>query len=247
MNEKIINSIKSNFKTLIIALFIAVVIRSLFFQPFYIPSSSMEPTMLIGDRIFASKYSYGVSKHSFPFSPPFFSGRIFGSKPNRGDIVIFKTPQDNRTDFVKRLIGLPKDEIQFINGELLINSEIVSRKKSTQPKYEIRCNNDSIEVETFIETLPNGVEYTTAYRKEGTYLNSDKYIVPNNHYFFLGDNRDCSSDSRYTQGVGYVSYENLVGKAEIIFFSNDSKKGSVLKLWNWNETFRFNRFLKKLK
>ena len=161
MNEKIINSIKSNFKTLIIALFIAVVIRSLFFQPFYIPSSSMEPTMLIGDRIFASKYSYGVSKHSFPFSPPFFSGRIFGSKPNRGDIVIFKTPQDNRTDFVKRLIGLPKDEIQFINGELLINSEIVSRKKSTRPKYEIRCNNDSIEVETFIETLPNGVEYTT--------------------------------------------------------------------------------------
>tara|TARA_B100000579_G_C22692786_1_gene785854 strand:+ start:161 stop:904 length:744 start_codon:yes stop_codon:yes gene_type:complete len=247
MNEKIINSIKSNFKTLIIALFIAVVIRSLFFQPFYIPSSSMEPTMLIGDRIFASKYSYGVSKHSFPFSPPFFSGRIFGSKPNRGDIVIFKTPQDNRTDFVKRLIGLPKDEIQFINGELLINSEIVSRKKSTRPKYEIRCNNDSIEVETFIETLPNGVEYTTAYRKEGTYLNSDKYIVPNNHYFFLGDNRDCSSDSRYTQGVGYVSYENLVGKAEIIFFSNDSKKGSVLKLWNWNETFRFNRFFKKLK
>ena len=247
MNKKIINSIKSNFKTLIIALFIAVVIRSLFFQPFYIPSSSMEPTMLIGDRIFASKYSYGVSKHSFPFSPPFFSGRIFGSKPNRGDIVIFKTPQDNRTDFVKRLIGLPKDEIQFINGELLINSEIVSRKKSTRPKYEIRCNNDSIEVETFIETLPNGVEYTTAYRKEGTYLNSDKYIVPNNHYFFLGDNRDCSSDSRYTQGVGYVSYENLVGKAEIIFFSNDSKKGSVLKLWNWNETFRFNRFLKKLK
>ena len=247
MNKKIINSIKSNFKTLIIALFIAVVIRSLFFQPFYIPSSSMEPTMLIGDRIFASKYSYGVSKHSFPFSPPFFSGRIFGSKPNRGDIVIFKTPQDNRTDFVKRLIGLPKDEIQFINGELLINSEIVSRKKSTRPKYEIRCNNDSIEVETFIETLPNGVEYTTAYRKEGTYLNSDKYIVPNNHYFFLGDNRDCSSDSRYMQGVGYVSYENLVGKAEIIFFSNDSKKGSVLKLWNWNETFRFNRFFKKLK
>ena len=247
MNEKIIKSLKSNFKTLIIALFIAVIIRSLLFQPFYIPSSSMEPTMLIGDRIFASKYSYGISKHSFPFSPPFFSGRIFGSKPNRGDVVIFKTPQDDRTDFVKRLIGLPEDEIQFINGELFINSEIVKRKKSTELKYEIRCNNDSIEVETFIETLPNGVEYFAAYRKEGTYLNSEKYIVPKNHYFFLGDNRDCSSDSRYTKGVGYVSYENLVGKAQVIFFSNDSKKGSVLKLWNWNKTFRFDRFFKKLK
>tara|TARA_B100000029_G_scaffold512545_1_gene609481 strand:+ start:155 stop:898 length:744 start_codon:yes stop_codon:yes gene_type:complete len=247
MNEKILKSIKDNFKTLVIALFIAVVIRSLFFQPFYIPSSSMEPTMLIGDRIFAAKYSYGISKHSFPFSPPLFSGRILKSKPNRGDVVIFKTPQDNRTDFVKRLIGLPNDAIQFIDGELFINSKKLNRKKVSNFNYEIRCNNDSIEVETFVETLPNGVKHFVAYRKDGTYLNSEKYIVPKNHYFFLGDNRDCSSDSRYLQGVGYVSYENLVGKAKIIFFSNDTKKGSVFKIWNWNASFRFDRFFEKVK
>ena len=125
-----LNKIFDNLKTLLIALFIAVLIRSLFFQPFYIPSSSMEPTLLVGDRIFVSKYSYGYSKHSFPFSPPIFSGRLFYSKPNYGDLVVFKTPSDNRTDFIKRLIGFPGDEVQFKNGELIINDKIISKKKN---------------------------------------------------------------------------------------------------------------------
>ena len=240
-----INKIFDNLKTLLIALFIAVLIRSLLFQPFYIPSSSMEPTLLVGDRIFVSKYSYGYSKHSFPFSPPIFSGRIFYSKPNYGDLVVFKTPSDNRTDFIKRLIGFPGDEVQFKNGELIINNKIISKKK-TIFRSDIRCANNDIEVTEFMEENINQKSYKIVYKNQGSMINTDLYKVPQNHYFFLGDNRDCSSDSRVLINVGYVHENNLVGKARLIFFSNNTKDGSVLKFWNWNKSFRTDRFFKTI-
>tara|TARA_B100001029_G_C15058617_1_gene456485 strand:- start:986 stop:1714 length:729 start_codon:yes stop_codon:yes gene_type:complete len=241
-----INKIIDNIKTLLIALIIAVLIRSLIIQPFYIPSSSMEPTLLVGDRIFVSKYTYGYSKHSFPFSPPIFSNRLFNSKPNYGDLVVFKTPSDNRTDFIKRLIGLPGDEIQFIEGKLFINKKKVSSSKTIK-NFKIRCGDTEIETITYEEILPNQKTHSAAYSKVGSMINSDSYIVPEKHYFFLGDNRDCSRDSRFLSSVGYVHENNLVGKAQMIFFSNDTKKGSVLKFWNWSESVRIKRFFKKLK
>ena len=235
-----------NLKTLFFALTIAIIIRSLFFQPFYIPSSSMEPTLLIGDRIFVKKYAYGYSKHSFPFSPPFFSGRFFNQKPSYGDLVVFKTPADNRTDYIKRLIGMPGDTLQFKNGKLFLNKKEILRTE-IKDKYTIRCGKTSAEVNVFKETLPNGKEYVAVYRKIGTMKNTDEYQVPKNHFFFLGDNRDCSKDSRYLSSVGHVANENLVGKASIIFFSNDTISGSVLKFWNWDKSLRIKRFFKLLK
>ena len=241
-----IAKIVDNIKTLIIALIIAIIIRSLFFQPFYIPSSSMEPTLLVGDRIFVSKYTYGFSKHSFPFSPPVLNKRIFNSKPDYGDLIVFKTPADNRTDFIKRLIGFPGDEIQFINGELYLNKKKIIREE-VKEKFQITCGEETSKVISYMETLPNGKRYLAVYNKTGSMINTDKYVVPDEHYFFLGDNRDCSRDSRFLSSVGYVHEINLIGKAKIIFFSNDTKKGSVLKFWNWKNSIRINRFFKKLK
>ena len=243
--KKIIHSFYDNAKTLIVALIIALLIRSLLFQPFYIPSSSMEPTLLVGDRLFVTKYSFGYSKHSFPFSPPLFKGRIFAKVPERGDVIVFKTPSDNRTDYIKRLIGFPGDSIQFINGELYLNSKKI-KKKIINNSNLIRCGNFNLEVNTFIETLPNGIEHRTVYKKKGSLQNTKSYKVPANHYFLLGDNRDCSKDSRYLDSVGYVNNNNLVGNAKIIFFSNDTKKSSLIKFWNINKSFRIERLLKKL-
>ena len=240
------NFFKENIKTLFYALIIAIFIRSLFLQPFYIPSSSMEPNLLVGDRLFVTKYSYGYSKHSFPFSPPIFKGRLMFSEPKRGDVIVFKTPADNRTDYIKRLIGKPGDEIQFINGDLFINGSKIVRK-DTKISEPIRCGNFILETNIFVETLPNGVKYLAAYNKQGTLKNTKKYIVPKDHLFLMGDNRDCSKDSRFLDDVGYVKNLNLVGKAKIIFFSNDTKKGSLLKFWNLQNSFRFERTFEILK
>ena len=166
--KKIIYSIYDNVKTLIGALIIALLIRSLLFQPFYIPSSSMEPTLLVGDRIFVSKYTYGYSKHSFPFSPNITNKRFFSKSPKRGDLVVFKTPADNRTDYIKRLIGLPGDSIQFVDGEILINNNKILREK-TENKNIIRCGNFLLETDTYIETLPNGLKHSVSYKKKGHY------------------------------------------------------------------------------
>ena len=243
--KKIFYSIYDNVKTLLVALILAVLIRSLLFQPFYIPSSSMEPTLLVGDRIFVSKYTYGYSKHSFPFSPNISNERFFAKSPKRGDLVVFKTPADNRTDYIKRLIGLPGDTIQFIKGELIINNKSISRRQVASEKI-IRCGNFFLETNTFIETLPNGIEHLVAYKKRGSLQNSKVYKVPSNHYFLLGDNRDCSKDSRYLDSVGYVNNLNLVGEAKIIFFSNDTNISSLFKFWNINKSFRFERLFKRL-
>ena len=235
-----------NLKTLFYALLIAIAIRSLFFQPFYIPSSSMEPNLLVGDRIFVSKYTYGYSRHSLPFSPNILNNRILPSKPERGDVIVFKTPEDNRTDFIKRLIGLPGDQIQFINGDIFINNMKIARSEIKKKKM-INCGNETLNSITYEETLPNGAKYTAVYRKNGTLLNTDKYLVPDNHYFFMGDNRDCSRDSRFLTSVGYVNFTNLVGKAQIIFLSNNVKIGKLWKFWKWNKSIRFNRFFKQIK
>tara|TARA_B100000575_G_scaffold260391_1_gene233355 strand:+ start:338 stop:1072 length:735 start_codon:yes stop_codon:yes gene_type:complete len=234
-----------NFKTLFYALIIAVIIRSLLIQPFYIPSSSMEPNLLVGDRLFVTKYSYGFSKHSFPFSPPVFKGRIWSSKPKRGDVIVFKTPADNRTDYIKRLIGLPGDKIQFIESNLYLNNSEVLKSRIDNNGI-VYCGNKSIEHFTFEELLPSGKKYKTTYLKNYTFQNSDAFIVPKDHYFFLGDNRDCSKDSRFLSSVGYVHKDNLVGKAQLIFFSSDKSKGNFFAFWKWNKSIRFDRFFKKI-
>ena len=239
------NFLIENIKTLFYALIIALIIRSLFLQPFYIPSSSMEPNLLVGDRLFVTKYTYGYSKHSFPFSPPLFKGRVFKKVPKRGDVVVFKTPSDNRTDYIKRLIGLPGDKIRFIDSNLYINnSEIIKSRISKKDK--IFCGNKNINVFTFEEILPNKKLHKTVYLKTFPYQNSDVFIVPENHYFFLGDNRDCSKDSRFLSSVGYVHEDNLVGKAQFIFFSSDRSIGSIFAFWKWGKTLRFDRFFKRI-
>ena len=234
-----------NLKTLFYALVIAVIIRSLFIQPFYIPSSSMESTLLVGDRLFVTKYSYGFSRHSFPFSPPIFKGRVLDNVPKRGDIVVFKTPSDNRTDYIKRLIGLPGDTIQFIDGDLYINNNLLLKTLKEDNKT-LYCGNQKINVAMFEEKISTNKSYIISYRKDISYQNSDKYLVPENHYFFLGDNRDCSKDSRYLGSVGYVHEDNLVGKARFIFFSSDRSVGSIFAFWKWNKSIRFDRFFKKI-
>ena len=245
MRKKLIITIYENIKTIISALFIAIIIRSLIVQPFYIPSSSMEPTLLIGDRIFVSKYTYGFSKHSFPFSPNILTKRLFYNEPKQGDLVVFKTPSDNRTDYIKRLIALPGDEIQFVDGSIFINNKEINRKKINKKKY-VRCGKFTFETNTYLESLPNGSKHIAVYNKAGTMMNTKKFKVPQNHFFLLGDNRDCSKDSRYLDAVGYVNYINLVGKAQIIFFSNDTVKNSLLKFWKLNKSFRFDRLFKKI-
>jgi len=234
-----------NTKTFFYALVIAILIRSIIIQPFYIPSSSMESNLLVGDRLFVTKFSYGYSKHSFPFSPAIFKGRIMYKPPKRGDVIVFKTPADNRTDYIKRLIGLPGDTVQFIDGDVYLNGNQIL--KTIKSKNDIiNCGNSKIKVTTFSEKLPGGKIYTASYRNDLSYKNSDKFIVPQDHFFFLGDNRDCSKDSRFLTEVGYVHKDNLVGKAQILFFSSDPSIGSIFKFWKWNHIMRFNRFFKKI-
>jgi signal peptidase I len=205
----------------------------------------MEPNLLVGDRLFVSKYSYGYSRHSLPFSPNLTNKRYFSKNPERGDVVVFKTPADNRTDYIKRLIGLPGDTLQIIDGDLYLNNQKIQRNK-IEITININCGNEILNVNVFEEILPNGKKYIAVYNKEGTMQNTDKFIVPNEHYFFMGDNRDCSKDSRYLSSVGYVTFNNLVGKARLIFFSNDKKKGNFFKFWKWHESIRIARFFNKI-
>jgi signal peptidase I len=228
-------------KVIIQALLIALIVRTLLFQPFNIPSGSMIPTLLIGDYLFVSKYSYGYSKHSIPFSPNLFEGRILGSPPKRGDVVVFKLPRDNSTDYIKRVIGLPGDRIQMIEGRLYINGQIVPREPINKVKTEDLYGRD-VDVSTYKETLPGGVTHTIIEIQGDTGFNDNSPVfeVPRDHYFMMGDNRDNSTDSRVLSQVGYVPIDNIVGRAEIIFFSVGEGE-PAWKVWRWPWVVRWDR------
>lgn len=239
---------KENFsdtiKTVILAIFIAILIRSFLFEPFRIPSGSMYPTLKVGDFLFVSKYTYGYSKHSFPASIPLFSGRVFYDEPQRGDIVVFKYPKDNRTDFIKRIVGLPGDRIKLVDGILYINDEPVQRTRiddyvlfdddvnaGVYPQYE--------------EVLPNGVKHKIIeISDEGPFDNFEEVVVPADNFFMVGDNRDRSDDSR--RNVGFVPKENLVGKARILFFSYGNN-GEWYNPLTWGKKIRWDRLFTKIK
>jgi signal peptidase I len=221
------------------ALIIALVIRTFLFQPFNIPSGSMIPTLLVGDYLFVSKYSYGYTHYSLPFSPRLFSGRFMGGTLKRGDVVVFRLPKDDSIDYIKRVIGFPGDKIQMIDGVLNINGEAVKRERID----DYVTDDDGVvqRVKRFKETLPNGVVYTTLdLTDNGFYDNTPVYTVPADHYFMMGDNRDNSTDSRVLSQVGYVPYENIIGKAQIIFFS--IRDGThAWEVWRWPWDVRWNR------
>jgi len=224
-------------KTVVYALLIAFVIRTFLFQPFNIPSGSMENTLLVGDYLFVEKYVYGYSRYSFPWGLMPFSGRVFGSEPKRGDVVVFKLPSDNSTDFIKRVVGLPGDRIQMLNGQLYINDKPVPKVRGAD--WVETIDGYTRHVPRYRETLPGGKSYYVLDSvPDGPGDNTDVFVVPPGHYFMMGDNRDNSADSRTE--VGYVPAQNLVGKAELIFFSVD-ETGVWYEPWTWPAAIRYAR------
>ena len=232
---------KSNFLSLLYAILIAIIIRTFFFQAFFIPSSSMEPTLLVGDRIFVSKFSYGYSKHSFPFSLPLINERVLFSEPERGDVIVFKTPENLRIDYIKRLVGLPGDKIQMIDGILHINDIPVKRKK-IRSETKLINNGQIRNLLVYEETLPNNISYETFDMGNTRADNTSEIFIPEDSYFFMGDNRDNSKDSRF---IGSVPKNNLVGKAQIIFFATEGGS-TILEFWRWPFDIQIDRLFKMI-
>ena len=247
---KIKNKLINNIVSIFIAIFVAILIRSFLFEPFNIPSGSMKPNLLVGDFIFVSKYSYGYSRHSFPFSladskGEIFKEKYFEKKPKRGDIIVFKTPENNRTDYIKRIIGIPGDEIKITNGSIIINNNTIYKKK----------------IEEFIDTDTSQIIIEKGRRRQyleyffdkeikvldlydNTFAdNTNEFRVPENKYFVMGDNRDNSQDSRFSN-VGFIPSENIIGKAQFIFFSLENSR--FLEIWKWPTSIRYNRIFKKI-
>ncbi len=241
MQNKKTYGIWDSAKTFVYAILIALLVRTVAFEPFNIPSGSMIPTLLIGDYLFVSKYSYGYSKHSIPLSLPVIPGRIFFSEPERGDVAVFKLPTDDETDYIKRLIGLPGDRIQMKSGRLYINGKIVKRERIDDFVQTDRNGNIRRQAR-FLETLPNGLVHPILEKSDHDMLDDTSvYTVPPEHYFAMGDNRDNSQDSRVLSEVGFVPKKNLVGRAEVLFFSTNGA-GRFWEVWKWPISIRFKRF-----
>lgn len=240
MKSRTSGGVAETIKTLVYAVVIALFIRTFFYEPFNIPSASMVPTLLVGDYLFVSKFSYGYSRYSLPLGLPLISGRVFFREPHRGDVVVFKWPRDPSVDYIKRLIGVPGDRIQVKNGVLYINN-VASKLEPTDS-----CNADeerSAGYQHYWETLPNGVRHCIILRGggRGEVENTQVFVVPPGTYFMMGDNRDDSADSRVEDsGVGDVPAENLVGRAEFIFFSTNGY-AHWWEIWNWPFTIRYDR------
>lgn len=233
-------------RTAVIAVLLALVIRTFLYEPFNIPSGSMLPTLLVGDYLFVSKPAYGYSKYSMPFGLANFDGRILAEEPKRGDVIVFRLPTNPSIDYIKRLIGLPGDTIQMIGGRLYINGELVEREPVGYRESEENSEYQRRPIMEYIETLPGGVMHRIYEENDnGDLDNTPLYKVPQGHYFMMGDNRDNSQDSRVQNHVGFVPYENLVGRADILFFSLNPKA----KLFNpvtWPHSIRFGRILDKI-
>ncbi len=243
------NQIFETVKTVALAVVLVVGVHSIFYKPFNIPSPSMVSSLLVGDYLFVAKFPYGYSKYSFPFSFDLFEGRIFSGMPKRGDVVVFRPPQDPYVDWIKRVVGLPGDRIQVIDGILNINGEKVTME--LVGKYQWRDQHDrEHESDLYIETLPNGVKHQILKHDpfgSGRKDNTPEFTVPEGHYFMMGDNRDFSDDSRF---IGYIPHENLVGRADILFFSTDIptyEDKSWWKVWTWPTATRFERFFNIIK
>ena len=227
-------------KTVVYAVVIAFGVRTFAYEPFNIPSGSMIPTLLVGDYLFVSKFSYGYSRYTVAFGAPLFDGRLFYTKPERGDVAVFKLPRDNKTDYIKRIIGLPGDRIQVIGGILHINGEAVKRDR-VEDFVTTDQFGRQVRVAQYVETLPNGRKHNIIEESDtGSLDNTQVYTVPENHFFAMGDNRDNSLDSRVSSMVGFVPVENLVGRAEFLFFSID-EGSSFWEFWKWPWSVRFGR------
>lgn len=240
------DGMKETIRTIIFAMVVALTIRTLAFEPFNIPSSSMVPTLLIGDYLFVSKFAYGYGRTGTFWDAIPFSGRILATAPHRGDVIVFKVPRDNSTDYIKRLIGLPGDTVQMRQGILYLNGVPVERDKLADPAVDDKGNLPE-GVTDYLEHLPEGP--THVIRKEGDNMpldNTEVFVVPPHHYFFMGDNRDNSQDSRAPNGgVGYVPEENLVGKAEFLFFSLQDG-AHFWEFWKWPWAVRWHRLFTKI-
>ncbi|MFA7428783.1 MAG: signal peptidase I [Rhodospirillaceae bacterium] len=243
MSKKKQGGIGETIRTVIYAVLIALVVRTVAYEPFNIPSGSMIPTLLVGDYLFVSKFSYGYSRHSFPFSAAPIDGRVMGSAPERGDVAVFKFPGDNSTDYIKRVIGLPGDTVQVQMGRLFINGEQVERERIED--FVIRDHFGNVRrLGRFIETLPDGRKHEILEESDfERYDNTPLFQVPEDHYFMMGDNRDHSEDSRGS--VGYVPAENLVGRAQVLFFSTDGS-ARLWEVWRWPFAIRWDRLFQSV-
>lgn len=240
MTEKKSGGLGEAIRTIVYAVLIAFVVRTFAYEPFNIPSGSMIPTLLIGDYLFVSKFSYGYSRYSLPGSLPVIDDRILSDVPERGDVAVFKLPTDNKTDYIKRLVGLPGDEIQVTGGILHINGKPVRREKVAEREVP-GFGGRTTKVTEYIETLPNGRRHLIWEDSDQRPLdNTAVFRVPQGHYFAMGDNRDHSQDSRVLSQVGYVPFENLIGRAEFLFFSTDGS-ARLWEIWKWPGAIRFGR------
>jgi len=231
-------------KTVVVAVAIAMIIRTVAYEPFNIPSGSMKPTLLVGDYLFVSKFSYGYSRFSLPLGMPLFSGRILFSEPERGDVAVFRKPTDDSVDYIKRIVGLPGDRLQMKRGILHINGKAVKRERAGEFVDGGRLAGYYRRIPRYIETLPNGRKHLIAEETDsGPMDDTDVYTVPEGHYFGMGDNRDHSQDSRFLNDVGFIPRQNLVGRAEFKFFSVD---GAAWKFWEWGSALRLDRFFESI-